>query len=131
MSWKVVLVNMAKFLIMSANLATLGFLKIKAFCNKVYEVTNSICEITNKFLSLEANHIGNVVRWPKYGNSGISTREVIITSILWEFDWKYFFWRVLLLEVQSNNLRLAVGMALKFYNRVTKGLQNRGYFLRL
>ena len=55
--------------------------------------------------------------WPKFGNSSISTREVIITSILSGFDQKSQF-----LEGCSwfkfNNLELAPGMAMKFYTSV-------------
>ena len=39
--------------------------------------------------------------WPKFGNSSISVREVIITSILQGFDHKnHFFWGVVLVQVQ-------------------------------
>ena len=39
--------------------------------------------------------------WPKFGNSSISMREVIIISILKGFDQKkQFFWGVLLVKVQ-------------------------------
>ena len=72
---------------MSANLATLALLKIKVFYNKGYDVKTwykamTVCEVTNKILSLDLNYIVDVVMWPKSGNSSISTREVIITSIL-------------------------------------------------
>ena len=59
--------------------------------------------------------------WPEFGNSRTSTREVIITLILQGFGQKNYF-----LEWWSwskfNNLGLALGMILKFYTIVAKGL---------
>ena len=81
-SSKIVLVNMLEFLIMSAKLATLGLLKIKVFWNKGYDVITPVCDVTNKILSHDSNYIVDVVMWPKFGNSSISMKEVIITSIL-------------------------------------------------
>ena len=57
--------------------------------------------------------------WPKFGNSSISMKEVIITSILYGkntfFDeWSWF---------RFNNLGLALALALKFYTSVTKVLK--------
>ena len=63
-------------------MATPGLLKIKVFWNKDYDVINSVHEVTNKFLSRDSNYIVDVVMWPKFGNTSISMREVIITSIL-------------------------------------------------
>ena len=62
----------------SAKMATRGFLKI----NKSYDVINSVHNVTNKMLSRDSNYIVDVVMWPKFGNSSISMKEVIITSIL-------------------------------------------------
>ena len=60
----------------------------------------SVHDITNKILSRDSNYIVDVVMWPKFGNSSISMREVIIISILWEFDQKnHFFWRAVLAQV--------------------------------
>ena len=73
---------MVEFLIMSAKLATLGLLKIKVFWSKGYDAITSACDITNNILSRESNYIVDVVMLPKFGNSNISVREVIITSIL-------------------------------------------------
>ena len=60
--------------------------------------------------------------WPKFGNSSISIREVIITSSLKGFDQKNHFF-----EGSSwfkfNNLGLTLGTNLKFYTSVTKGLK--------
>ena len=56
--------------------------KIKVFWDKSYDVTSSVCEVTEKVLSRDSNYIADVVMWPKFGNSSISMREVIITSIL-------------------------------------------------
>ena len=59
---------------------------------------------------------------PKFGNSSISMREVIITSILTKFDQKKQFfmsgsW------FKFNNLGLTQGMALEFCICVEKGLK--------
>ena len=93
---------------MSAKLATPGFLKIKLFRKKGYDViipnydvTNIIpgYDVTNKILSRESNYIVGKVMWPKVGKSSIFMREVIITSILWGFDHKkHFFWGVVLVQ---------------------------------
>ena len=61
---------------MSAKLATVGLLKIKAFWNKGYGVITSVCDVTNKILSRDSNYIVDAVKWPKFGNSSISMREV-------------------------------------------------------
>ena len=50
--------------------------------NKVYDAIISVHDISNKILSRDTNYIVNVVMCPKIGNSSISMREVIITSIL-------------------------------------------------
>ena len=60
--------------------------------------------------------------WPKIGNSRISMRKVIITSILQDLTRKTSF-----LEGWSwfkfNNLGLALGIDLAFYTSVAKGLK--------
>ena len=87
---------------MSAKLATLGLFKIKIFWNKGHEVIIFVHDITNKILSRELNYIVDVFMWPKFGNSNISMRKVIITSILKGFDQKsQFFWGVVLFQVQE------------------------------
>ena len=58
---------MVAILMTSEKLATLGFLKIKAILNKVYDFMNSINDIMNKILSCDSNYIVNVVMWPKFG----------------------------------------------------------------
>ena len=100
-SLKIVLINMVTILMMSAKMATPGLLKITVFWNKGYDVIISVHDVTNKILSRDSNYIIDVVMWPKFGNSSISMRKVIITSILWEFDKKIrFFWWVVLVQVQ-------------------------------
>ena len=79
---KIVLINMVKIFMMSAKMAALGLLKVKVFWNKGYDVIISVHDVTNKILSRDSNYIIDVVMWPKFGNSSISMREVIITSIL-------------------------------------------------
>ena len=66
----------------SAKVATLGLLKIKLFWNKGYDVIIIVHDITNKTLLCDSSYIVDDVMRPKFGNSSISLREVIITSIL-------------------------------------------------
>ena len=73
---------MVTILMMSAKMATLGLFRNKVFWNKGYEVIISVHDVTNKILSRDSNYIVDVVMWPKFGNSRIPMREVIITSIL-------------------------------------------------
>ena len=61
------------------------------FWNKDHDVITSVCDVTNKIISLDSNYIVDVVMWLKFGNSSISMREVIITSILLGFDQKNRF----------------------------------------
>ena len=63
-------------------MATLGLLKIKVFWDRGYGGIISVYDITKKTLSCGSSYIVNVVMWLKSGNSSISMREVIITSIL-------------------------------------------------
>ena len=72
---------MVTTLMMSAKMATPLLLKIKVFWNKGYDVIIYVYDVTNKILSRDSNYIVDVVIWPKFGNSSISMREVIITSI--------------------------------------------------
>ena len=73
---------MVIILMMSAKLATLGLLKVKKFWNRGFDVKIFIHDVFNKILSVDSNYIVDVVMWPKFGNFGISIREVIITSFL-------------------------------------------------
>ena len=52
---------MVAILMMSAKLATLGFLKIKIFSSKDYDVIISVHDLTNKCLSRDSNYIVDVV----------------------------------------------------------------------
>ena len=67
---------------MSSQMATPSLLKIMVVWNKGYDVINSVDDVTNKILSRDSNYIVDVFMWQKFGNSSISTREVIRTSIL-------------------------------------------------
>ena len=73
---------MVTILMMSAKMAAPGLLKIKFFLKHGYDVKIFVQDVTNKFLSCESNFNVNVVMWPKFDNSTISMREVIITSNL-------------------------------------------------
>ena len=73
---------MTTILMMPAEMADLGLLKIKLFWNKGYDVTIFVYDVTNKILLRKSNYIVNIVMWPKFGNSTTSMIEVIITSAL-------------------------------------------------
>ena len=73
---------MVAILMMSAKLAILGLLKTKAFRKKDFDIIISVHDATNRILSGKLNYIVDVVMLPKFGNSSISLREVIIASIL-------------------------------------------------
>ena len=62
-------------------MATLGLLEIIVFWKKGYDVMICVHGVINKILSRDLNYIVDLVRWPKFGNSSISMREIIITSI--------------------------------------------------
>ena len=81
-SLKIFLKNIVTILMMSAKLATPGLLNIKTFRNKGYDVIILDYDINNKILSHGLNHIVDMVKWPKFGNSSFSMREVIISSTL-------------------------------------------------
>ena len=86
---------------MSLKMATPGLLKITVFWNKGYDVIIHVDDVTNKILSHDSNYIIDVLMWPKFGNSSISMRQFITTSILQGFDQKNrFFWGVVLVQVQ-------------------------------
>ena len=65
----------------SVKMASPALLKIKIFSNKVYYAIYSVYDVTNKVLSHDSNYIIDVAMGPKFGNSNICIREVIITSI--------------------------------------------------
>ena len=81
-SLKIVLIKRVTIFMISAKMATPGLLKITVFWNKGYDVIIPVHDVTNKILSRDSNYIIDVVMWPKFGNSSISMREVIIISIL-------------------------------------------------
>ena len=73
---------MVNILMMSGKMATAGLLKIKIFWKKAYDVIISAHDVTKTTLSRNSNYIVNLVMLPKFGNSSISVREAIITSML-------------------------------------------------
>ena len=72
---------------MSVKLATLGLLKM-VFWKNFYDVIISVHDVAKKILSHDSNYIADVVVQPKFDNSSIYMREVIITSILQGFGQK-------------------------------------------
>ena len=73
---------MVAALMMSAKLVTVSVLKIKEFLNWDYEVVISVHDVTKKILLRKSIHIVDLAMWAKFGNSNISVREAIITSVL-------------------------------------------------
>ena len=67
---------------MSAKMATPGLLKITIFWNKECDVIIRVDDVTSKILSLDSNYIVDLFMWLKFGNSSVSMREVMTTSIL-------------------------------------------------
>ena len=55
-------------------MATLGFIKIKIFWNKGYDVIIPVYDVTKKNLFCDSNYIVTVVMKPKFGNSINSMR---------------------------------------------------------
>ena len=100
-----------------------GYLKIKAFWSKGYNITISTYNVIYKILSHDSNNIADVVMWLKLDNSGISMREVTRTSVLDGFDQKYFSFEWWGFWFKFNNLELARGITLKCYISVAKGLK--------
>ena len=66
----------------SVELATPRLLKIMVFWNKGYGIIIPVDDVTKKTLLSGSNYVLDVFMWPKFGNSSVSTREVITTSIL-------------------------------------------------
>ena len=82
---------------MSAEMATPELLKTTVFWNKVYDVIILVDDVTKEIPSRDSNYFVDLFMWPKFGNSSLSMREVITTSILQRFDPKNrFFWGVVL-----------------------------------
>ena len=101
-------------------MATPGLVKVKVFLNKGYNVIIFVYDTINKILSRDSIYVVNVVMWPKFGNSSVSMREVVIT--LYGFDQKNHFF-VGWPWFRFNSLGLALVLLLKFYTSVTKGLK--------
>ena len=86
---------------MSVKMAILGYLKIKVFWNKGFNVIISFHDVANNFLLRHSNYIRDVVMWPKSANSSVSMRGVIITSLfLGIWTEKPLFWGVVLIQSQ-------------------------------
>ena len=78
---------------MSAKMATPGLLKITVFWNKVYDVIIYVHDVTSKFLSRDSNYIVHVVMRPKFGDSNISMRKVILSQFYKDLTRKLIFLR--------------------------------------
>ena len=67
---------------MPVKMATSDLLKVKVFWIIGYDVITPVHDVTNKILLCDSDDNANAVMSRKFGNSSISVREVIITSIL-------------------------------------------------
>ena len=67
---------------MSAKMANPGLLKITVFWNKSYDIIIPVNDVTSKVVSRDSNYTVDVLMRPKFGNSTISMKEVITTSVL-------------------------------------------------
>ena len=67
---------------MSAKMTTPGLFKITAFWNKGYDVMITVEDVTKKISTRDSNYVVDLFMRSKFGNSSISMREVITTSIL-------------------------------------------------
>ena len=108
---------------MSAKMTTPGLFKITGFLNKGYDVIIYVNDVTNKILSRDSNYIVDMLMWPKVGNCSISMKEVIKPQFYKDLTRKTAFLRG---DLGFNNLGLALGTNLKFYNSVAKGLKLKG-----
>ena len=107
---------------MSAKMATPGLLKITVSWSKGYDIKIPVNDVTNKILSHYSNYIVDMFMWPKSGNSSICLREVTTTSFYKDLTTKTTFLKGDL-DSKINNLGLALGINLKFYISVAKGLK--------
>ena len=116
------MINIVEILMMSAKLTTPDLLKITVFWIKVNVVIISDHNVTNKILSRDSNFIVNL----SYDQS------LVTLAFLWEKLSQPQFYKDLVRKnnffegpswLKFNNLRLALGVALKFYTSVTKGLK--------
>ena len=71
---------MIAYLMMSANLATPGLLKITVIWNKDYDVIISVHDINYKIWAQVVNYVVDVAMWPRSGISSISMKEFIHLS---------------------------------------------------
>ena len=65
-SLKISLINMVAILMMSRKMAPLGFLEIKVFWDKGFDVIICVNDVTSHILSRDLNYIIDVVMWPKF-----------------------------------------------------------------
>ena len=86
-SW-IGLINMVRILMMLTKMAALGLLIIKLFWKKYYDVIIFSHDVTKKFYQ-----VNQIISWmsSKFGNSSLSLREVIITSIYKDLTKKTIF----------------------------------------
>ena len=88
---------------------------------KGYDVIILVHNVTNKILLCDSIYTVDMVMWPEIGNFSIAMIEVIFNFIKIGPE-KPLFWGVVLVQVQYFG-RLALGISLKFYTIMAKGLK--------
>ena len=66
----------------SAKLPNLGLLKINTFWDKDYDIIIYVHDVIDKIKLCEWTYVIDFDMWPKFGNSSISIKKVIVTLIL-------------------------------------------------
>ena len=92
------------------------------FWNKGYYVIYPVYNFSNKTLSHDSNYIMDVVTWPK-----LVTLAFVQEKLSWPQFYKDLTRKTAFFEERSwfkfNNLGLALGINLKFYTSLPKGLK--------
>ena len=96
---------------MLAKMVTLCFLKIQVFLNKGYDIIIFVYDVTNKILSCNSIYVVNVICDQSLV---IQFYKDLSRKTTFFAGWSWF---------RFNNLGLALGIALKFYTSVAKGLK--------
>ena len=108
--WRYMLIKLVIILMMSAKMATPGFLKITVFWNKCYDVIISVDGITNKILSCDQSLVTLAFLSEKLSQPQFYKDLTRKTAFFEGWSWFKF-----------NNLGLALGANLKLYTSVEKG----------
>ena len=75
-SLKAFQINIAAILMMPTKSATVGFLTIKVFWNKGYEVITIVHDVPKNFDQMTQIKLYMCPKWPKFGNSSSSQGDL-------------------------------------------------------